>query len=200
LGLEVQEVIFHSAGRSGTVPDHFVKRDQQILGLIAILLVALGNIRSCGELVRGLVTQALLNARVLLAKRKFLVPYFSWISFSFGRLSPTMSTLKSPVSITVSMAFTRPPRCQRCKINLRHCHHFVFLKLLNWQTWQTYGLRWADCFRFSNPTPALLTSLLSCYLVPRVRSRLKAALMRARCVKACGKLPRACPCALVCSA
>src|ERR1700720_3233632 len=38
------------------------------------------------------------------------------------------------------------------------------------------------------------------YWWPRVRSRLNAALINARCVKACGKLPRASPCELVCSA
>ena len=38
------------------------------------------------------------------------------------------------------------------------------------------------------------------YWWPRVRSRLNAALINARCVKACGKLPSASPCELVCSA
>ena len=38
------------------------------------------------------------------------------------------------------------------------------------------------------------------YLEPRVRSRLKAALISARWVNACGKLPSASPWALVCSA
>jgi hypothetical protein len=38
------------------------------------------------------------------------------------------------------------------------------------------------------------------YWWPRVRSRLNAELINARCVKACGKLPSASPCELVCSA
>ena len=40
------------------------------------------------ELVERLVAGARSSAWLLPRNRKFLVPYFSWISFSFGRLSP----------------------------------------------------------------------------------------------------------------
>ena len=46
------------------------------------------------------------RAWLLPRNRKFFVPYFSWISFSFGRLSPIVVTWKSPVSMRTSTAFT----------------------------------------------------------------------------------------------
>jgi len=44
-----------------------------------------------------------------------------------------------------------------------------------------------------------LTEVIHTWL-PSIRSRLNAALINARCVKACGKLPSASPCGPVCSA
>jgi hypothetical protein len=50
------------------------------------------------------------------------------------------------------------------------------------------------------PDQAILLALRENHRPPNARSRLKAALIKERCVKACGKLPSASPCGPVCSA
>ena len=76
------------------------------LGLFAVLLGDRDLLRRRGELLeRHRSRVPCRSVRELPVNRKLLLPYFSRISFSLGRLSPIVVTWKSPVSITVSTAF-----------------------------------------------------------------------------------------------
>ena len=78
---------------AGPMTDDFVQSDQEILAWCRTFW---RSISAGSEANFGMIFEPRSSsiARLLPTKRKFLVPYFSWISFSLGRLSPIVLTLK----------------------------------------------------------------------------------------------------------
>src|SRR5581483_11276109 len=99
-GAALREVL---AQPTRSVADHFVHRRQHVFRLFAVL-VASSGVAANSELVFA--DAAAESAWLLPRNRKFFVPYISWISFSFGRLSPIVVTWKSPVSTSTCTALT----------------------------------------------------------------------------------------------